>query len=126
MSRNLWGDFPVEEDVKTPESVLRDQAQILAEATQGLLDGRLEFSQKGSDFDIRFYIVAPLLNNFRYLVARVVYPATLFPVEVWGADELLAYTCKDMDEFEEAIGRILQSENTRRAYSVLLAQSRNR
>ena len=88
MSRNLWGDFPVEEDVKTPESVLRDQAQILAEATQGLLDGRLEFSQKGSDFDIRFYIVAPLLNNFRYLVARVVYPATLFPVEVWGGGRI--------------------------------------
>ena len=33
--KNLWGDLPVEETIRTPYVVLKEQANLLTEATNG-------------------------------------------------------------------------------------------
>jgi len=38
--KNLWGDLPVE-DVRTPHVVLREQASVLTEVTEGKLVGKV-------------------------------------------------------------------------------------
>ena len=63
---NLWGDLPVE-DVRTPHVVLREQASILTEATEGKLLGTVTKTKyKGvldADVTDTFYAISKMLEE---------------------------------------------------------------
>ncbi|GEM_PF-572065 len=47
--KNLWGDIPHTDDLRTPYTLLKEQASLLIELTKGLLIGEIERSQYYSD-----------------------------------------------------------------------------
>lgn len=48
--KNLWGDIPNADELRTPYTLLKEQASLLIELTKGLLIGEIERSQYYSDY----------------------------------------------------------------------------
>jgi hypothetical protein len=151
-NKNLWGDLPNIETLRTPYTLLKEQASILSEITKGLLIGEVIHNQKDKLFVIILRIKAPSLNNYTYSVLEVQYPIQLYPVFVKNLasdnfnnleknlmnaanNPLMSFVdyggflenqgynkCFSEEEFENALGEILSSPEVKRVISGLLAQ----
>lgn len=145
--KNLWGELPNPETIRTPYTILKEQASILSEITNGLLIGEVINNQKDEFFVKTLRIKAPSLNNYTYSVVEVQHLIKLYPVFVknltsdpitkatdlidslrvnLGHSSLLEdpgykkYSSEE--EFENALGQILSSQEVKRVISSLLAQ----
>ncbi|MEQ8999333.1 MAG: hypothetical protein RID53_22770 [Coleofasciculus sp. B1-GNL1-01] len=144
--KDLWGDLPSAETIRTPYTILKEQASILTEKTNGLLVGEVKFgdvksspqffpgrrevlvdpdSQETRLFVAYLRIKVPSLNNYTYSVLKIQYSLTdLYPVLVtsFAAAEDRECECKSEAEYENALGKILSSSDVKRVISSLLAQ----
>lgn len=117
---NLWGSLPEVSPVLAPVAILREQGQMLAQATKGLLHAESRVQADGSGFEVAMRIVAPSLNNYTYEIFRVTHGVELYPA--WVSADAEAIECRDERAFEQAVAKVLQSDRVRRAISGLLAQ----
>lgn len=150
--KNLWGDLPNTETIRTPYTILKEQASILNEITAGLLIGEVIHNQKDKFFVMILRIKVPSLNNYTYSVVEVQHSIQLYPVFVnnlasdnfnnleknlmkaannplmsildyGGRLENQGYRkCFSEEEFEKALAAILSSSEVKRVISALLAQ----
>jgi hypothetical protein len=127
-SKSLWGEIGLVEQIRTPTTILREQADALFEMTKGILNGIVTFSSDTrGKFTIVLSIVAPAINNYQVEVAQAHHTISLYPVEViaaWDKYEKEPVKCKDENEFTTELGRILRSESTTTIVASLLAQSK--
>jgi hypothetical protein len=121
--RNLWGDLPDTSSLHAPVMILSEQAQILEQGTSGLLIGRTNVRQRDDKFSVEMAIIAPTLNNYSFSLLTVMHDIGLYPAFVI-TDGKEPVECKDQQEFEAEIARVLQSEHVRRVIAGLLAQMR--
>lgn len=147
--KNLWGDIPHTDDLRTPYTLLKGQASLLTELTKGLLIGEIERSQYYSDhldnkialgFRVAFplqkqrlreepkpisvlhlKIKVPTLNNYTISLLKVTYPVELYPAGIFSLVEQTERFCADEEAFEQGIGEILSSQKVRRIVSALLS-----
>ncbi len=128
---DLWGTLPEMEEIRTPYTVLLEQASLLEEKTNSLLIGRVERYLSPDDpsvpqqqGELELLIVAPELDDYSYVVLSITYPvATLYPVTVeYGNEDDKSIICHSEQELLRALKRILSSEKTRRVIANLLAQ----
>ncbi|MGK7928933.1 MAG: hypothetical protein AB4290_27465 [Spirulina sp.] len=142
--KNLWGEIPKPEHLRTPYTILKEQAAILSNLTEGLLIGEviaLEKIQQRTDPYLKskqqvekefFYVLrikVPALNNYTYSIVQISYPIELYPILVkklvsrylMKEDEA---ECHTEEQFEEALQEILSSREVKHAISVLLSQVR--
>ncbi len=81
--QDLWPDDVVVADVLSPLTIMRHQAGQLRARTKNLLEGEVKTSAAGNGKQHEFYVVAPALNRYRYLLFKVehademVYPAKI-------------------------------------------------
>jgi hypothetical protein len=121
--KNLWGELPNVETIRTPYTILKEQASILSEITHGLLIGEVVVnSQNDKFFTITLRIKAPSLNNYTYSVVEVQQPIQLYPVAVINLLEGRMGKYSSEEEFENALGEILSSQEVKGVISGLLAQ----
>ena len=84
-SRNLWPT--IEQTItRTPLSILREQATYLGEQTANIILGEVKSQQITSTYEVGhyFYIVAPALGNYRYLLMHITHDAMLiYPLEIY-------------------------------------------
>jgi hypothetical protein len=145
--KNLWGELPNPETIRTPYTILKEQASILSEITNGLLIGEVINNQKDKYFVNILRIKAPSLNNYTYSVVEVQHLIQLYPVFVKNltsepitkATDLIDSLRFDVripgmledqgyekysseEEFEKALGQILSSQGVKKVISALLAQ----
>jgi hypothetical protein len=145
--KNLWGELPNPETIRTPYTILKEQASILSEITNGLLIGEVINSQKDKFFVKILRIKAPALNNYTYSVVEVQHTIKLYPVfvknltsdPITNATDFIQSLTVDLkgsgflenqgykkysseEEFENALGQILSSKGVKHAISALLAQ----
>jgi hypothetical protein len=150
--KNLWGELPNPETIRTPYTLLKEQASILTEITNSLLIGEVIHNQKDKFFVIILRIKAPSLNNYTYSVLEAQYSIKLYPVFVknlasdsfkklenleanklrLGLMSAVEYPgwlenqgyrqCSSEEELEKTLGEILSSPEVRRVISALLAQ----
>jgi hypothetical protein len=150
--KNLWGELPNIETIRTPYTLLKEQASILSEITNGLLIAEVIHNQKDNFFVMILRIKVPSLNNYTYSVVEVQHSIKLYPVFVnnlasdnfnnleknlmiaaknplgsivdyGGWLENHGYSkCSSEEEFENALGQILSSQEVKRVISALLAQ----
>lgn len=130
-SKNLWGDFGSAEAIRTPTTVLNEQASALNVATKGVLRGKIEVESVRGEFQIVLSIVAPAINNYEFEVLQVSHGIELYPATVVAAWERHSadtgeVECENEDEFTRALARILGSDRVRRVISSLIAQSRSK
>jgi hypothetical protein len=128
---DLWGTLPAMEEIRTPYTVLLEQALLLEEKTDGLLIGRVERylppddpSVPQPEGELELLIVAPELDDYSYVVLSITYPvATLYPVTVeYDNKDDKSIICHSEKELLPALKKILSSEKTRRVIANLLAQ----
>ncbi len=88
--KNLWGDLPVDTDIRTPYIVLKEQASLLSEATNGLLVGSVNrtsldksiYLYKEYDCECNLEIKVPSLNNYSISIVKVSYPINIYPSKI--------------------------------------------
>jgi len=125
-TKNLWGDLPVVDDTVTPLRMMREQANILRQATRGVLhasitttplsEGRMRHS---------FYLVAPLLNDYRHLLFSVEHGIDPYPAHIALVQPKKNLPCKSQVAFENALRLILRHPDTRKAVSALITNSQD-
>lgn len=128
-SKNLWGDLTSAVPVRTPTTILKEQATALTEMTKGTVFGKVKVSTStGGGFEILLYIIAPAINNYTFEVVFVEHGIELYPAKVVPAWD--RYTsakqvkCKNEDELTDALGRILGSDQVTRVIMSLISQSK--
>lgn len=123
---DLWPeDIATNVSELTPVAILKQQASLLGDKTKNLVEAQVE--TRAVDFqrflEHSFYIVAPALDHYRYLLFRVTHPGTLYPVEIVSQDH--KESAGSETEFIEKIRGILSSEKTRKLVQSLIAQSQS-
>ena len=136
-SKSLWGQLPLEENVRTPLIILREQATLLTQMTNAVLEGAVTSQKVASSFDpfglaptsktfrTTLAIEAPALDGYVFQVLQVNYDLALYPVEVVDLVNKKDIACANEEDFNNAVGSILSSEAVRRAVGMLLAQSKS-
>ena len=84
-SRNLWPT--IEQTItRTPLIILREQAAYLGQQTANVVLGEVKSQQIPNTYQVGhyFYIVAPALGSYRYLLMHITHNATvLYPTNVY-------------------------------------------
>ena len=111
MIEDLWGEIPAGEKLETPDSILRDQANLLAEKTGGELIGKV-VSLRGDDiFRFRFRIEVPQLNGYTVDFFTVEYPIGFYPVAIRAhIAGVETGSCNDIESYKRAVRSIFRSE----------------
>ncbi|MBD2490572.1 hypothetical protein [Aulosira sp. FACHB-615] len=124
-NKNLWGELPKNVEVRTPYLILKEQASILTQMTQGLLIGEVDRrpSLDQDIFSVRLMIKVPALNSYTYSVVEVIYPLQLYPLEIRDlTGSFRDVQCSSEQEFEVSLGQILSSDPIKRVISTLLTE----
>lgn len=136
-TKSLWGELPLAEAIRTPLIILREQATLLTQITNALLEGvvtnqRVKPSSEIFDpfgpnksFLATLSIEAPALDGYVFQVLQVAYELALYPVEVQDLVNNTSHTCAEEKSFEDALKATLSSDAVRRAVGMLLAQSKS-
>lgn len=118
---DFWGEI-VTDAIRTPVSILREQAALLGPKTQNLIEAKVETEASGGDgFFHYFYLVVPALDNYRYKLFKIYSPIELFPIQPSGEDIRL----ETEEAFSDWLQKKLSSGDTRRIVANLLAQVRS-
>ena len=115
---DLWGDLAPAE-VRTPLSIMREQAALLGTKTQNLVEAVVSTVVVGEEFTHYFNLVVPALSNYAYQLFVVSHRIDLYPLTVRNPE---FRQLENEHEFVEWLGRTLSSIETRKIISNLLAQ----
>ncbi len=107
--------------------MLREQASILGELTEKLLEGRvIQLSPQSPEIlTYSLTIIAPSLNNYSVGVVLISHKMTLYPVFLVNLAGGGKQSCGSEPEFEVALEKILGSEQVKKLVESLLAQIRS-
>ena len=122
-TKNLWGDLKDLETVRTPKTVLKEQAQILTEATDGILVGDVRESEIRGEFLIYLEIKVPALNNYTYTVMSVRHSIDMYPARVNAEKPNVSQVCDNEEDFTGVVETVLSSDEMKTIVSRLLAQA---
>ena len=132
---DLWpDDIAVADSSKFPVIILRQQATLLGQKTQNIVEGEvrsifddIHASPKKTYFGHEFNIVAPALGNYRFRLFNLehsddVYPSTIYISEEREEGEKAIIVESD-EGLIEALREIFATEKTKRIIHALIAQS---
>lgn len=129
--KSLWGDLPTESSVRTPYVILKEQASILTEATNGLLFGHVsrksiqEENYSNYDFHCWLDIEVPSINNYSISIVEIKYPIDIYPLEIYspvvgGKPD----KCHSEEKASKVLEQILSSAQVKRIILGLLSEVR--
>ncbi|HYP05551.1 MAG TPA: hypothetical protein VER03_04880 [Bryobacteraceae bacterium] len=117
-SLDLWPEIPTEK-LRTPVSILREQAALLGQKTQNLLEAGVSTTTFEGSFRHSFFILAPSLDYSTELFT-VEHRIELYPV--FGIANGIRVRMDTEDQFIGWIRIQLSSDATQRLVQALLAQ----
>ncbi len=134
--RDLWPpSFDTVAAENTPVAILREQAMLLEQKTNGLVlaevrtgsdynSGYLAVSGEKANLPLShsFYLIAPALENYRYRLFRVDQAIELYPLLIKdgpiGEEEVYSE-----ERFLEVLRKMFAAEKTQKVIQSLIAQS---
>lgn len=136
---DLWGSQISAEPLATPVSILREQANLLGTKTDNLLRAEVVTSSDHvGNFEHSFYIVVPLLDNYRYRLFSISHGIQLYPVVFYGFPETLnselhpahsfipippiKFDVSNEVEFKQYLKEILSAKETLKIVKSLIGQ----
>jgi hypothetical protein len=119
---DFWPDDIGESDLRTPASLLREQAAALGEKTRNVVTAEVHSESDRDTFVQALYLTAPTIN-YRYQLLLVRHPLMLYPLEAKESRSLSWATLNTEDEFVQWLKSILATDNTKRVIRALIAQS---
>lgn len=113
---DFWGDIeaPV---IRTPLSILREQAALLGKKTRNLVSADVETHGDSGVFRHFFNLIVPALDYDKYELFKIQHKIDLYPVIAPGG------TLKNEAEFEEWLRQRLSAGETKEIIGKLLAQA---
>ena len=120
MVESFWA-IPDVGKLRTPATILREQASALTEQTKGTLVGIAEAHPDGGSLRLNLDVSVPSLNSYRYRILTYTQPIELYP-------GLLSYgravtKVGDEAEFEKEMKAILSSVQVKQILTSLLSQA---
>ena len=123
--RNPWRKLKDEAlKIRTPTLILRKQAEMLDDATGGLIRGHVDTQERGQTTFVKFSACVPTLNNYQVSLFSVRQPVTQYPatlVTEWGDGKPVR--CEDEAELEAAVFEYCESPELQKIVTGLLAQA---
>lgn len=127
MTESFW-TIPEGETLRTPMSILREQASALTRQTHGLLVGEVRAVSTASPtdegLDIEFSVLVPSLNNFRYRLLVYRQPVTLYPGVLWVRVSGDWPDIPNEEALIDVLRKVLASSDVVKVVRALLAQAR--
>jgi hypothetical protein len=120
---DLWPHDFGKLDVTPPLVLLREQAELLARKTHGMLQGRVSTSLSGITVLHQFLLVAPSLDNYSYKLFEVAHTVQLYPATIQTEGGGRDYPCENYDEFVAALHEVLTAERTKSIIRAIVAQT---
>jgi hypothetical protein len=108
--------------VRTPKTIIEEQAQLLTEATQGMLVGAVEDLTDPGQFIYTLNVIVPALNNYKYRILTVLHPLEMYPAHLTSNRPLLSKLLASEGDFEAAVETVLSSTEVKSALSHLKSQ----
>lgn len=123
--RNLWPQdlFTAVDIQRTPLALLREQATLLGENTNNLVEAKVVTNTEGASFVQYFNLVSPILKNYTYQLFHLVHPIDGYPLRVIFKDS--EYVIKSEEELIANLRSIFADEKTRRVVQAMIAQSQS-
>jgi len=141
---DLWPDDIANINIRSPLSVLKEQASLLGDRTANVVQGLVTTTDKrqpiwareDDQFIHTFWIASPALNDYQYRLFDISHTIELYPVtfdlgEKLGADVIPtiarfvskgAIIARNEEEFVEILKAIFTSKRSRDIIQALLAQ----
>ncbi|MFC0184054.1 hypothetical protein SAMN04515674_102406 [Pseudarcicella hirudinis] len=121
-TENLWPDIIMEEEIRSPKIILKEQANFLGEITKNILAGEVDTSSFNNTIFNSFSIVAPLLNNYKYKLFEIRHTMVLYPCSI----EFEGITIKILNEKDlvDVLKSIFNNDTTKKVIQSLIAQSK--
>lgn len=117
---DLWpANISSETTLRTPVTILREQASLLGSKTQNIVLADVN----SSGMEHHFYLVAPALKNYKYLLFTVVHDIGLYPLR-FNQSPLGQVNAKSEDEFLKKLTEIFAHPTTKQVIEALIAQSK--
>jgi hypothetical protein len=113
---DLWGDIGTTA-IRSPVSILREQAALLGSKTSNLVEARVDTSTFGDTLIHTFNIVVPALD-YTYRLFTVHHGVDMYPIKVPNPDN----TLNSEDEFQQWLHDKLSSPGTKKIIQNLLSQ----
>jgi hypothetical protein len=86
---DLWPEQLEDTEIRSPVSILREQATLLGSKTNNLVQADVEIGNTATgNFLYHFFIVAPTLNNYHYRLFSVEHDIALYPSLIYVGEEL--------------------------------------
>jgi hypothetical protein len=108
--------------MRTPLSILREQAELLTKQTDGLMKGEVLMAGDNNQLRIQLAIVVPALRNYKYSIFIYAQPVTIYPGEMFLSDNIIKIP--NEGAFVDNLKKILSSPNVTNAIGGLIAQAR--
>lgn len=147
---DLWPEDIGYSNIKSPLTILKEQASYLGAKTKNLVNGEVRIVNKRQDdlpelplgsatpddssrqiFSYNFYITAPALKNYRYRLFTIYFDIGLYPVEFLLDGEIQRQLnlkqkpprANSESEYTDMLGKIFNSDRTRLVINSLISQS---
>jgi hypothetical protein len=114
--------MPDIDSIRNPNEIILEQGYHLVEMIGGLLNYVIERIQKNALLTYEFIIGDPALQ-YRQPLLRITHDIKLFPAILCLEQSGAEYISNNQKEFEDDLGVILPSEETRTSISGLVAQA---
>lgn len=121
---NFWGEVGDLTGVRTPLTVLREQAAVVSKITDGSVYGEVSTGSRDNELFAELELVVPALNEYRLAVVSIFQPVTLFPLRVY--DEIMnqSHNCADHEQFDALLKDILGSTQMKTILRSLVVQAK--
>ena len=116
---DLWGEI-TPSAVRTPVSILREQAALLGSKTKNTIEGKVESRVSGSLLYHSFNLIVPALENYTYELFQISHDVNLYPIHVGFP---FTVDLANEEAFVKWLGQKLSSSETKGIIGNLLAQA---
>ena len=123
---SLWGKKPKKSDIRTPKSILREQAKFVEEITNGVVIGEVGDIKRTTGRNILRNILrlrVPQLENYTYSLLRIDHPITFYPLDVFDFVNDEEFECVNEEDFLKDLKKILSSRGVMQVLSALITQA---
>ncbi len=129
MDDNLWPSFGEIRDLKTPKSILNEQAKHLEEATYNLLKAEISSSVvKKAERNVlshKFKIIAPFLANYSFILLRLEQDIVfMYPNTVVSIPTGTSFNIEDETSLNICLKEIFNNQEIIQVIQRLLEQSK--
>jgi hypothetical protein len=123
MVESFWV-IPDVANLRTPLSILREQAAALTDHTKGTLVGMVATKNLADKMEIRLEISVPSLNDYRFRILTYIQPIfEIYPGRLTTGSSEQGILMENEDELVSGLKAILASDRMKNVLASLLSQA---